>query len=168
MGGVQSANSSKSELERLGRNVVGYHFCQLDNAPTCKMAHMVHSLAAQLAQAPCLKAYQQLLSINQDLRTKLSLTNCATDPDTALVWAVLHPLAQLSREGKIEDGNRIILIDALCDTHIHRPDYGDTIITFLSKHLDSFPSWLKLVCTIRTEKLKLAISLPLDKIRYCI
>ena len=165
MGIMKTGKIIKNELERLGRSVVGYHFCQLDNAPTCKVAQMVHSLAAQIAQAPCMKAYQQLLSVNQDLRTKLSLTNCAADPDTALVQAVLLPLAQLSREGKIEDGKRIILIDALCDSQIHRPDYGDTIINFLSKHLGSFPPWLKLVCTIRTDKLNLAMSLPFDKIR---
>ena len=32
--------------------VVAYHFCQADNAPTCQVAEFVHSLAAQLCQAP--------------------------------------------------------------------------------------------------------------------
>ena len=41
---------------------------QADNAPTCGVAEWVHSLAAQLSQAPQLAAYHQILSTDHELR----------------------------------------------------------------------------------------------------
>ncbi len=41
---------------------------QADNAPTCGVAEWVHSLAAQLSQAPQLAAYHQILSTDHQLR----------------------------------------------------------------------------------------------------
>jgi hypothetical protein len=46
-------------------------FVQADNAPTCGVAEWVHSLAAQLSQAPQLAAYHQILSTDHELRYHL-------------------------------------------------------------------------------------------------
>ena len=61
----------KNDLQNVASHVVAYHFCQIDNSVTCKVPEWVHSLASQLSQSPCLKAYHQLLSMDHDLRTKL-------------------------------------------------------------------------------------------------
>lgn len=51
----------------------------------------------------------------------------------------------------------IILIDGLNEAEFHKPDYGDTIVSFLSKTINKFPPWLKLVVTVRTT-----LQVPLD------
>ena len=164
---LTKSDSFKNGVEHVASHVVAYHFCQIDNALTCKVPEWVHSLASHLSQSPCLKAYHQLLSMDHDLRTKLSMPSCVADPDTALTQGILQPLIQLRKAGKIsEDKCCLILIDALCDSQFHRPDYGPTLITFLAKHLETFPSWLKLVCTVRTEKKDLTKVLPFKYIRY--
>ena len=47
-----SSIHNKSCLKNLASKVVAYHFCQADNAPTCLVPEFVHSIAAQLSQAP--------------------------------------------------------------------------------------------------------------------
>ena len=47
--------------QELADQVVGYHFCQADNADTCRVPEFVHSLAAQLSQCPRLASYRRLL-----------------------------------------------------------------------------------------------------------
>ena len=160
--GGQDRSNSKAYV---GSRVVAYHFCQIDNDVTCRVGEWVHSLAAQLSQSPYLTSYHQLLSMDHDLRTKLSMPSCIADPDTALIQAILQPLTTLKKAGKISADTCLILIDALCDSHSHRPDYGDTLITFIAKHLGSFPSWLKLICTVRTEKQNLTEVLPFKQLR---
>ena len=159
-GGRQAAN-----LPSLATHVVAYHFCQADNAVTCQVAEWVHSLAAQLSQAPCLKAYHQLLSMDHDLRTLLSLPACLTDPDMALTQAVLLPLTDLHLAGKISADLCIILIDGLCETQFHCPDYGDTIFSFVEKHLIRFPAWLKIVATVRSNARDVTRGLPFHTVR---
>ena len=44
--------NNNSCLKDLSSKVVAYHFCQADNAPTCLVPEFVHSIAAQLSQAP--------------------------------------------------------------------------------------------------------------------
>lgn len=46
--------------------------------------------------------------------------------------------------------NLIILIDGLNEAEFHKPDYGETIVSFLCKTIERFPPWLKLVVTVRT------------------
>ncbi len=48
---------------------------QADNAPTCGVAEWVHSLAAQLSQAPQLAAYHQILSTDHELRYHLKCSS---------------------------------------------------------------------------------------------
>ncbi len=58
----------------------------------------------------------------------------------------------LSSERKISpDEDLIILIDGLNEAEFHKPDYGDTIVSFLCKTINKFPVWLKLVVTVRTS-----------------
>jgi hypothetical protein len=44
------------------------------------------------------------------------------------------------------------VVDGLDDAEAHRPDHGNTIASFLSRHLSKFPDWLKVVCTVRTAQ----------------
>lgn len=49
------------------------------------------------------------------------------------------------------DEDLIVLIDGLNEAEFHKPDYGDTIVSFLCKTIERFPPWLKLVVTVRTS-----------------
>ena len=60
-------------------------------------------------------------------------------------------------QGSIETSAQcVVVIDGLCNSDGHRPDHGDTIGTFLARHLESIPPWLKIVCTVRSEAAALA------------
>lgn len=48
-------------IRHLAHHVVAYHFCQSDNNNTCLIPDFVHSIAAQLCQAPQLSAYKEYL-----------------------------------------------------------------------------------------------------------
>lgn len=138
-------------LRCLGGQLVAYHFCQADNNTTCLVPEFVHSVAAQLCQAPQLLAYRDLLLRDHGLREVLSLASCRTDPHEALVRGVLEPLGSLRQAGRIPPNARcIVVVDALNEAQLHQPDYGDTIASFLATHIHHFPSWLKLVVTVRT------------------
>ncbi|POI23533.1 hypothetical protein CIB84_012719, partial [Bambusicola thoracicus] len=65
---------------------------------------------------------------------------------------------------KIPDEDFIILIDGLNEAEFHKPDYGDTIVSFLSKMIGKFPSWLKLVVTVRTSLQEIIKLLPFHRI----
>ena len=101
-----------------------YHFCQLENSVTCRVGDWVHSLASQLSQAPGLKPYHQLLSMDHQLRQLLSVESCARDPHTALTEGVLQPLTRISQAGQLGPGDCLVLLDALCDSQAHRPEFG--------------------------------------------
>lgn len=60
--------------------------------------------------------------------------------------------------------SQVILIDAVCEAEYHRPDRGDTIASFLTRHAASFPSWLKIVCTVRTQLQDCAKQFPYTRI----
>nr|MBE5726869.1 rolling pebbles [Cucujiformia] len=120
--------------------------------------------AAQFCQAPQLAAYRDHLLSEQHLQSALSLKECIANPDIALVRGILEPLTNLEKAGKIKNVNYIILIDALCEAEYHRPDHGDTITSFLMKHTPSFPSWMKILATIRTQLQEIAKQLPYTKI----
>merc|ERR1719319_1573403 len=153
------------ELRGLAGQVVAFHFCQIDNSVTCLVGEWVHSLAAQLAQAPALAAYHQLLSTDHSLRTLLSVAQCNTNPHTAFTRGILLPLADLKQAGKITSDSCVILIDGLSDAQFHRPDYGDTLAAFLARHLNTFPTWLRLVVTVRSDKLDTVKALPFHTLR---
>lgn len=60
------------EMFTLSQMVVAYHFCQLDNSITCYVPEFVHSLAAQLYQAPQMEAYRQQLISESHLQVIIS------------------------------------------------------------------------------------------------
>lgn len=151
-------------IKHLSANVVAYHFCQADNNNTCLVPDFIHSLAAQLCQAPQLAAYRDHLLSEQHLQSALSLKECIANPDIALNRGILEPLSILKRNGKIENQNCVILVDGLCEAEYHRPDHGDTITTFLARHMPNFPTWLKVMATVRTQLQDVTKQLPFTRI----
>ncbi|XP_059203598.1 protein TANC2-like [Centropristis striata] len=149
-------------LRRLAGQVVSYHFCQADNCHTCLVPEFVHNMAAMLSDAPQLSAYRELLHRSQQLQSTLSLRSCIQDPSSALQRGILEPLDALYRERKlhIEGAGLIILIDGLNEAEFHRPDYGDTLTSFLSRNVQKFPTWLKVITTVRTGQQDITRSLP--------
>nr|NVI77184.1 rolling pebbles [Cucujiformia] len=120
--------------------------------------------AAQFCQAPQLVAYRDHLLSEQHLQSVLSLKECIANPDVALVRGILEPLTNLEKSGRIKNTNCLILIDALCEAEYHRPDHGDTITSFMIKHMPSFPNWMKVLATIRTQLQEIAKQLPFTRI----
>ncbi|KAF7215948.1 protein TANC1 isoform X3 [Nothobranchius furzeri] len=151
-------------VKRLGAKVVAYHYCQADNTYTCLVPEFVHSIAALLCRSHQLSAYRELLLKEPHLQSMLSLRSCVQDPMAAFRRGVLEPLANLRKERKISEENHIILIDGLNEAEFHKPDYGDTIASFISKIITKFPPWLKLVITVRVNLLDITSLLPFSKI----
>ena len=58
----------------------------------------------------------------------------------------------------------MILIDAVCEAEYHRPDRGDTIASFLTRHAPNFPNWLKLIVTVRSQLIDCTKQLPYIRI----
>lgn len=143
---------------------MGYHICQADNNVTCLVAEFVHSLAAQMTRSPQLKAYKEMLLQEPHLHNMLSLRQCLQDPSKALIKGVLDPLMELRRLGKIPSDSCLILIDSLNEAEFHKPDYGDTIASFLTKHIMKFPAFLKLIVTVRTVLQDITKFLPFHRI----
>lgn len=54
-------------------------------------------------------------------------------------------------ERKIPEEDYIILVDGLNEAEFHKPDYGDTIASFITKIIPKFPIWLKLIVTVRVN-----------------
>lgn len=52
----------------------------------------------------------------------------------------------------MEGAGLIVLIDSLNEAEFHRPDYGDTLSSFLTRSIQKFPPWLKVICTVRTAQ----------------
>ncbi|XP_026319302.1 protein TANC2 isoform X3 [Hyposmocoma kahamanoa] len=151
-------------LTQLASNVVAYHFCQADNNSTCLVGEFVHSLAAQLCQAPRLQAYREYLLSEPHLLACLSLKECIADSDLAFMRGIIEPLIILRRNGSIDPSNSIILVDGLCEAEYHRPDHGYTIASFLARHVAEMPVWLKVVATVRTQFLEIAKQLPYTRL----
>ncbi|KAG9477227.1 hypothetical protein GDO78_002557 [Eleutherodactylus coqui] len=151
-------------LKHLASKVVAYHYCQADNTYTCLVPEFVHSIAALLCRSHQLTAYRDLLIREPHLQSMLSLRSCVQDPLTAFRRGVLEPMANLRRERKIPEEELIILVDGLNEAEFHKPDYGDTIASFISKIVPSFPSWMNLILTVRSNFQEITSSLPLSKI----
>ncbi|KAM9493182.1 protein TANC2 isoform 2-T2 [Clarias gariepinus] len=152
-------------LRRLASQVVAYHYCQADNAYTCLVPEFVHNIAALLCRAPQLQAYRELLLRQPHLQSLLSLRSCVQEPITAFNRGLLEPLHALHRERKVAcDEDLIVLIDGLNEAEFHKPDYGDTIVSFLCKTIERFPPWLKLVVTVRTSLQDVTRPLPFHRI----
>ncbi|KAG5852551.1 hypothetical protein ANANG_G00063620 [Anguilla anguilla] len=154
----------KEAVQSLAAKVVAYHYCQADNTYTCLVPELVHSVAALLCRARQLAAYRELLLKEPHLQSMLSLRSCVQDPAGAFWRGVLEPLLTLHKEGKIPEEDHIILIDGLNEAEFHKPDYGDTIASFITKIISKFPVWLKLIVTVRVNLMEITSLLPFSKI----
>uniref|UniRef100_A0A8C2L253 Tetratricopeptide repeat, ankyrin repeat and coiled-coil containing 1 n=1 Tax=Cyprinus carpio TaxID=7962 RepID=A0A8C2L253_CYPCA len=151
-------------VKRLAAKVVAYHYCQADNTYTCLVPEFVHSVAALLCRAHQLGAFRELLLKEPHLQSMLSLRSCVQDPMAAFRRGILQPLVNLRKERKIPEEDCIILIDGLNEAEFHKPDYGDTVASFITKIISKFPNWLKLIVTVRTSLLEITSLLPFSKI----
>ncbi|XP_052415398.1 protein TANC1 isoform X2 [Carassius gibelio] len=147
-------------VKRLASKVVAYHYCQADNTYTCLVPEFVHSVSALLCRAPRLNAYRELLLRETHLQSLLSLRSCVQDPAAAFRKGVLEPLTLLRKERKIPEEDYVILVDGLNEAEFHKPDYGDTIASFVTKIISKFPIWLKLIVTIRVNLVEVTSLLP--------
>ncbi|KAM4624012.1 protein TANC2 [Polymixia lowei] len=155
----------EESMRRLASQVVAYHYCQADNAYTCLVPEFVHNVAALLCRSPHLVAYREQLLREPHLQSMLSLRSCVQDPLASFRRGVLEPLDALYKERKISsEEDLIILIDGLNEAEFHKPDYGDTIVSFLTKTMNKFPPWLKLVVTVRTTLQEITKLLPFHRI----
>ncbi|KOC62652.1 Protein TANC2 [Habropoda laboriosa] len=159
-----SIRYTNEKIRELASHVVAYHFCQADNNSTCLVPDLIHSLAAQLCQAPQLISYREYLLSEPHIQGSLSQRECTVDPDLALSRGIIEPLSTLKKTNRLPDTNMVILIDAVCEAEYHRPDRGDTIASFLTRHAPNFPSWLKIVCTVRTQLLECGKQLPYTRV----
>uniref|UniRef100_A0A674DHJ1 Tetratricopeptide repeat, ankyrin repeat and coiled-coil containing 1a n=1 Tax=Salmo trutta TaxID=8032 RepID=A0A674DHJ1_SALTR len=151
-------------VKRLASKVVSYHFCQADNTYTCLVPEFVHSVAALLSRAPQLSGYRELLLKEPHIQSMLSLRSCVQDPIAAFRRGVLEPLVNLRKERKIPEEDFILLVDGLNEAEFHKPDYGDTVASFITKIISKFPSWLKLLVTVRTCLLEITTLLPFSRL----
>ncbi|KAM5279986.1 protein TANC1 isoform 2-T2 [Ctenodactylus gundi] len=151
-------------VKYLASKVVAYHYCQADNTYTCLVPEFVHSIAALLCRSRQLAAYRDLLIKEPQLQSMLSLRSCVQDPVAAFRRGVLEPLTTLRNEQKIPEEEYIILIDGLNEAEFHKPDYGDTLSSFITKIISKFPSWLKLIVTVRTNFQEIISALPFIKV----
>ncbi|XP_034076872.1 protein TANC1-like isoform X1 [Gymnodraco acuticeps] len=163
--GTSDITAQRKEAVRcLAAKVVAYHFCQADNTYTCLVPEFVHSVAALLARAPQLAPYRELLAQEPHLQNTLSLRSCVQDPIAAFRKGILEPIASLRKERRLPEEDYIILVDSLNEAEFHKPDYGDTIATFITKIVSKFPPWLKLVVTVRTSLVEITTLLPFSGI----
>ncbi|XP_065582552.1 protein TANC2-like isoform X2 [Artemia franciscana] len=164
---IYSARPSPSQITEVLRSIaskiVAYHFCQAENSATCLLPDFVHSIAAQLYQAPQLEAFRNKVQGDPALQKKLQLKECISDPHGAFVHGILEPLSAL-KKGNSAPGSCIIVVDALCEAEYHRPDTGDTISSFLARHALQFPNWLKMVVTVRAHLSDITSMFPFRRI----
>nr|XP_031534338.1 protein TANC1 isoform X7 [Vicugna pacos] len=151
-------------VKYLASKVVAYHYCQADNTYTCLVPEFVHSIAALLCRSHQLAAYRELLIKEPQLQSMLSLRSCVQDPVAAFKRGVLEPLTSLRNEQKIPEEEYIILIDGLNEAEFHKPDYGDTLSSFITKIISKFPAWLKLIVTVRANFQEIISALPFVKL----
>ncbi|XP_014641426.1 PREDICTED: protein TANC1 isoform X2 [Ceratotherium simum simum] len=151
-------------VKYLASKVVAYHYCQADNTYTCLVPEFVHSIAALLCRSHQLAAYRDLLIKEPQLQSMLSLRSCVQDPVAAFKRGVLEPLTNLRNEQKIPEDEYIILIDGLNEAEFHKPDYGDTLSSFITKIISKFPAWLKLIVTVRANFQEIVSALPFVKL----
>ncbi|XP_043343519.1 protein TANC1 isoform X7 [Cervus canadensis] len=160
----ENQRSREDAVKYLASKVVAYHYCQADNTYTCLVPEFVHSVAALLCRSHQLAAYRDLLIREPQLQSMLSLRSCVQDPVAAFKRGVLEPLTSLRNEQKIPEEEYIILIDGLNEAEFHKPDYGDTLSSFITKIISKFPAWLKLIVTVRANFQEIVSELPFVKL----
>ena len=72
----------------------------------------------------------------------------------------------LRSQGKLPMKQRcIILVDGICEAESHRTDAGESLGRFIADHLNTFPKWLKVVCTVRSNMIDLVKGFPFHRLR---
>ncbi|XP_051040593.1 protein TANC1 isoform X2 [Phodopus roborovskii] len=163
-GTAENQRQREDAVKHLASKVVAYHYCQADNTYTCLVPEFVHSIAALLCRSHQLAAYRDLLIKEPQLQSMLSLRSCVQDPVAAFKRGILEPLTSLRNEQKIPEEDYIILIDGLNEAEFHKPDYGDTLSSFITKIIPKFPTWLKLIVTVRANFQEIISALPFVKL----
>lgn len=156
--------TAQESLRNLAPQIVAYHFCQSDNNLTCMVPEFIHSIAAYLSKAPQLSAYRDYMLLEPSLQNHLSVRECIQNPSQSLMKGILEPLKLLKNAGKIDSDSCLILVDSLNEAEFHKPDYGDTIASFLARHIHKFPSWLKVIVTVQTAMLDIVKQLPFQRV----
>ncbi|GBM35531.1 Protein TANC2 [Araneus ventricosus] len=151
------AVGSLEMFERLASQVVGYHFCQMDCRETCLIPDFIHSLAAQLCQAPQLLEYRNFLLQDESCQQLLSLEACIEAPDKAFQKGILEPLVNLT---KYPATPSILVIDSVHESE----GPSRSISSFLTTYINRFPSWLKVVMSVNSGDESMASSLPFHRI----
>lgn len=110
--------------------------------------------------------FNDLIYFSQEpqLQNLLSIRECVQNPSLSFLKGILEPLRMLKNAGKIFCDSCIILVDSLNEAEFHKPDYGDTIASFLSRHANKFPVWLKLVVTVQTALQEITSTLQFHRI----
>lgn len=147
--------------------VAVYHFCQIENQIACTLADFLRNFVATLIYNPNFTSYREYLASRRDLLEYLSIGELCKDPATAFRLICTDPLNELKKCNKIStaDRNYLILIDSLDEAEYHRPEFGHSIASFLVKYAESlFPSWMKLILTVKTNFLDHLKGMKLHKI----
>ena len=120
---------------------------QADNRPSCLVSEFLHSVAAQLAQAPQIPGYGVQVRGDPRLARLLNPASCAARPATVLARGILAPL---SRCAPPPGPALLLLVDGLGEAELHRTDGGAPgLSALLVAALPLFPPWLRLVCSAR-------------------
>ena len=104
------------------------------------------------------------ISQEPQLQNLLSIKECVQNPSLSFLKGILEPLRTLKNVGKIFSESCIILVDSLNEAEFHKPDYGDTIASFLCRHANKFPGWLKLVVSVQSDLQDITVPLPFHRI----
>lgn len=133
-----------------------YHFKQLQRHVQYFKIHLERS---SYVHCICVLNLLQLLPISYVLVLSLTFSlflSLALTPTPALS-SPIFPVSPYSTtplfpcvERKIPEEDFILLVDGLNEAEFHKPDYGDTVASFITKIVSKFPSWLKLLVTVRT------------------
>uniref|UniRef100_H2Y6U7 NACHT domain-containing protein n=1 Tax=Ciona savignyi TaxID=51511 RepID=H2Y6U7_CIOSA len=75
---------------------------------------------------------------------------------------IVEPLVKLRKANKLPRSNMVIVIDALNEAELYRPDSGLSILLFLENHLRDFPDFLKIVATIRADDRSSVTNFPVS------
>lgn len=145
----------------VGAQVAAYHFCQIDNSETCFLPEFLRNLIAQLAATPSLKPYAEFLAKLENLPGLLSDAEILKDSIGIFRRYIVEPLSTIRRQS---GQNLLILIDGLCEAEFHRPEFGDSIGSFVVKNFRELPAFLRLVFTVKTPYLDLVRGFPCHKI----
>ncbi|GIY39005.1 protein TANC2 [Caerostris extrusa] len=117
----------------------------------------IHSLAAQLCQAPQLTEYRGFLLRDDSCQNLLSIEACIEDPDRAFQKGILEPLGN---HVKYPAAPSILVIDSVPESE----GPSRSISSFLASYINQFPPWLKIVMSVNSDDVNIVSSLPFHRI----